>query len=161
MKRAVALAAVLGFAACAHAQKPCPPAEAAKAEKTIDTVVSWAQMRKVYVDYAHCNTGAVADMYCDALLRLMVEWKNIDALAADMAKDEKYRDFVYAHLRSPAAKDDRETVYLRAKGSCPKGLDAFCAELANVVNPTAAPAPPEPPARPAPAASPAPPAPGK
>lgn len=157
MKRAVALAAALGFAACAHAQKQCPPAEAARAEKTIDTVVSWAQMRKVYVDYAHCNTGAVADMYCDALLRLMVEWKNIDALAADMAKDEKYRDFVYAHLRSPAAKDDRETVYARARRSCPKGLEAFCAELAEVVNPKAAPAS----APAAPPAPPAPPAPGK
>lgn len=142
MKPVVALAAALGFAACVHAaDKPCPPAEAAKAEKTIDNVVSWAQMRKVYVDYAHCNTGAVADMYCDALMRLMVEWKNIDALAADMSKDEKYRDFVYAHLRSPAAKEDRQTIYMRAKGSCPKGLGAFCTEIAGVVNPATIPAP--------------------
>ncbi len=143
--RLAPFAAILAFALSTHAaDKPCPPAEAAKAEKSIDTVVTWAQMQKAYLDYSHCNKGAVAEVYTDALLRLIVEWKNVDAFAGAIQKDEKYRDFIYAHLKSPAAKDDRHTIYLRAKQSCPKGLTAFCAELCDVVNPPAAP-PPTPP----------------
>jgi hypothetical protein len=43
-----------------------------------------------------------------------------------------FKAFVYAHLRSPAAKPELESVYSRAKASCPEKHAAFCAELAEV-----------------------------
>jgi hypothetical protein len=125
--------AVLALAACmplVHAaDKPCPPAEAAKADKAIDQVVGWQQLNKAWRDWKHCDTGTVADTFTDAMLRLMVEWKNVEALAESM-KDPEYRDFIAAHLKSPAAKDDLKSVRSRATMSCPKGQDAFCKQLA-------------------------------
>ena len=122
------------FCAGVHAaDKPCSAADAAAAEKAIDRVVGWAQLHKAYADYKHCDKGSVGEGYTDAILRLAVEWKNIDAFAAAM-KDAGFKEFVHAHLQSPAAKDDREAVYSRTKSNCPKGMDAFCAELAQVVH---------------------------
>ena len=77
------------------------------------------------------------EIFTDALLRCIVEWKNVDGLAKPMEKDAAYRDFVHKHLNSPAAKSDLDSVYSRAKMSCPKGLDAFCTDIAMTVKPFA------------------------
>jgi len=115
------------------ADKPCGKADAAAAQKAIDMVVTWQQLHKAWQDYRHCDgEPAVADMFTDALLRMAVAWKNVNELAAGM-KDPQYRDFVYKHLKSDAAKDDRESVYSRAKKDCPSGQDAWCDEMAGTI----------------------------
>ena len=129
------LCCVVAAAASAQAQKACSKADAAAAEKAIDRVVNWPGLHKAYTDYRHCDTGQVDEVYTDALLRLMVEWKNVDTVAAAVGKDEEYKKWIHKHLLSPAANDDRESVYSRAKASCPAKQDAFCAELAEVVKP--------------------------
>ena len=116
-----------------QAQKACSKAEAANAEKAIDRVVNWSGLQKAYEDYRHCDTDAVNDLFTDALLRLMVQWKNVDAVSSAVAKDGEYKNWIHKRLLSPAAKDDRESVYSRAKASCPDKQEAFCAELAAVV----------------------------
>lgn len=125
------LAALVACAALplAYAQKGCSPADMQKAQKAVDMVVTWQQLNKAWKDWHHCDTGEVADTYTDALLRLLVDWKNIDALAEGM-KDPEFRGFVTAHLRSPAAKDDLVSVRSRATQSCPKGQDAVCKQIA-------------------------------
>ena len=124
-------ASMSGFAQ----QKACTPADAAMAEKMIDRVVNWEQLQKAYQDYRHCDQGAVADVFTDALLRCLVEWKRVEGLAKPMQADKEYHDFVYRHLRSPAAQADMKSVYSRAKMSCPKGLEAWCTELADAAKP--------------------------
>jgi hypothetical protein len=142
-RAALALASVLAAASAHAADKPCTPADKAKADKGIDNVVNWAQMQKAYVDFSHCDTGEIADLYTDALLRLIVEWKNVEAFSAAMQKDPQFKEFVYAHLKSPAAKDDRSAIFSRCSQGCPKGQEAFCAELAAVVNPPPVASPPK------------------
>ena len=129
----IAVAALLFVPLAQADDKPCTKADSEKAEKAIDRVVTWPQLQKAWLDYAHCDTGEVAEGYTDALLRLLVPWKDVEVLAAGMKTDAKFRDFVYKHLKSPAAKDDRPTVYARAKTACPKGQDEFCAGLVEVV----------------------------
>jgi hypothetical protein len=132
-----ALAASLGLAAQA-ADRPCSRSDSANARRAVDAVVTWPQLRKAWADYRQCDTGDVADMYTDALLRLAVSWKNADQLAADAEKDPQYKAFVVEHLKSPAAKDDVASIQSRVSASCPKGHDAFCAELAEALKPGAA-----------------------
>jgi len=128
------LGLMLAAAGLAHAaDKPCSKADAASAEKAIDRVVTWQQLHKAWQDYRHCDADAVGDVFTDALLRLTVEWKHVDALAASMRADPQYHAFVYKHLKSDAAKDDRDAIYSRAKASCPSGMDAFCGELAETI----------------------------
>ena len=163
-----------GFAGCilalgmatgaVAADRPCPPAEQKAAEKAADQIVNWAQLYKAYKDYAHCDTGTVSELFTEALLRCIVDWKGMEGLAKPMEQDREYRAFIYRHLSDPAAKDDLDAIHSRAKMSCPKGLEAFCAELIGAVKPfqplQAAPAPraPSPHAPPSPPAPPPPPA---
>lgn len=136
MKRARVLACcALIAAAPAFAQKTCSKADSAAAEKAMDKVVSWASLYKTYSDYRHCDTGSVNDGFTDAMLRLMVDWKHMDQLAGNVAKDAEYKAWLHKHLLSPMAKDDLESVYSRAKKSCPAAQQDFCAELIEVVKP--------------------------
>jgi hypothetical protein len=136
---AAILAGVLGT--CAWGA--CDKAQSAAAAKAIDRVLNWEQLHKAYRDYTACDTGANADAFTDALLRLAVDWKNPQSLASAMKSDAAFHDFVITHLQSDRSKDDREDVYSRAKASCPAGLEPFCAEIAAVVKPArAAPAKP-------------------
>jgi len=132
--RMVPVLALLGAVACFDANsadKPCTRADAGNAKRAIDNIVTWPQLRKAYTDYRHCDTGDIADQYTDALMRLFVDWKGVEEFAAAAKGDPGYMSFFIAHLQSPAAKDDRDTVYARAKRECPKSLDDFCAQVAD------------------------------
>jgi len=130
------LAALAPFAAAAQ-DKPCTPADEKKAEQTADRVSSWDQLYKAWQDYRQCDKGNVDEVFTDALLRLMVDWKNVDRIAASVEKDRDYRDFVHRHLNSPAAKPDLDAVYSRAKMSCPKGLVNCCKDITMTAKPFA------------------------
>ena len=155
-KRFAASIVLAGLAVAAHAQdKPCTAADAKTAAKNVDLVMTWPQLQKAVKDYGHCDTGSIADVFTDSLLRLAVEWKNVDALAGAM-KDDRFRAFVAKHVMSEAAKDDRAAVYSRATLSCPKGQDEVCAVLAGIIKPKEAPPPaPTPPPTPTPPKEPA------
>lgn len=140
MRMLVILAAALVAASAAAADRPCTKADAAAASKAIDRVVSWQQLHKAWQDWHHCDSGEAADVFTDAVLRLAVDWKSPEALAAAMRDDPGYRAFVLAHLKG-AAKDDRDAVYSRAKTGCPSGQAAFCGEIAQAVSSEAPKAP--------------------
>lgn len=133
----VLLAVVLAAGAFAtHAQdKACTKPDSAAAEKALDRVVTWSQLQKAWQDYRQCDTGNVDDLFTDALMRMLVEWKSPDALANSMNADPAYAAFVLKHIKSPSAKDDRESVYSRAKQSCPANLSAFCEKIAEASKP--------------------------
>lgn len=129
----VLLCCAAAVALPAQAQKACSKADSAAAEKAVERVVSWQSLHKAYADYSHCDAGSVNESFTDAILRLMVEWKNVDAVSAATSKDGGYKEWLHKHLSSPAARDDRESVYSRAKKDCPAKQETFCAELAEVV----------------------------
>ena len=129
------LVLALGAAMPAAAQTECSKAESAAAEKVTGFIVNYGQLTKAYKDYRHCDTGAVEENFTDAILRLLVEWKNVDTIASELQADPEYKKFIYKHLDSPAAKDDRESIYSRAKNSCPPIQDEFCKDLMAKVRP--------------------------
>ncbi len=134
MKTIGVVLAVLAFAACgAQAQgKTCSPSESAAAEKAMDRVVNWDLMYKTWQEFGHCDTVLTEDVFTDALMRLAVEWKNVDQFARRYQGDPKFKVFVDKHVRSLTAKEDAKSLYSRAKQSCPPKMEAFCAELAEV-----------------------------
>jgi hypothetical protein len=138
MKRFLLLPLAFSLFLVAHAaDKTCTRPDIANAQRAIDAVVTWPQLRKAWADYRQCDSGEIADMYTDALLRVAVSWKNPDQLATDAEKDPNYKAFVVAHLKSPAAKDDLPSIKSRVSSMCPKGHDAFCADLSESLKPAA------------------------
>jgi hypothetical protein len=144
----------------ALAQKECTKADAAAAEKAAERIVTAETLKKAWTDYGHCDAGVARENFTDAILRLMVAWKekDVERFAWDM-QDAAYKQFIHKHLSSPEAKEDRQSIYSRAKASCPLTQGPFCAELIDVVKEArAAPLAPIPASAPAPAAqAPAPP----
>ena len=135
MRRASPVLAMLAALAVlpAVSQGPaCSKADATKAEKAIERVSTWPQMLAAFKDFRHCDTGAVDELYTESLVRLLVDWKNVDALATAW-QDADFKAFVGRHLRSPQAKDDLDSIYSRAKASCPPKQGALCGELADFV----------------------------
>ena len=116
----------------ALAQKDCSKADATAAEKAVDRVVNPSGLYKAFKDHGHCDKPPVEDIFTDAILRLMVEWKDADTLATDAQRDSAYKQFLFKHVKSPAAKDDRESIYSRAKSNCPMTQGPFCAEVMEV-----------------------------
>ena len=112
----------------AHAQKACSPADMQKAQKAADMVVTWQHLNKAWKDYRQCDTGEVAETFTDAILRLMIEWKDVNTLAEGM-KDPEYAAFLEAHLKG-ASPADAKDVRSRVTQSCPKGQDAVCKHIA-------------------------------
>lgn len=132
----IVVAAGLGALALgASAQPPCPQADAAKAQKAIDRVNGWEDLYRAFRDFGHCDDGETGELFTDAMLRLMVDWRDVEGLAGPMQKDAKYKAFIERHLLSSMAKPDHPSVYSRAKADCPAGQEAFCAGLAELVKP--------------------------
>src|SRR5262245_11286990 len=130
MKIAMFWIACAAFAAApAMAQKDCGKSDAAAAEKAVDKVVNPRGLYKAFKDHGHCDKPPVEDVFTDAVLRLLVEWKDADTLATDAQRDADYKQFLFKHVKSPAAKDDRESIYSRAKSNCPMTQAPFCAEV--------------------------------
>lgn len=130
-KRLAAIALLALFAGAAHAQgASCSSAQSQEAEKALDRVVNWDLMYAAWKQYGHCDTIMTEDLFTDALMRLIVEWKHVDQFAAKYQGDKQFKEFVNRHFRSLGAKEDVKSVYSRAKSNCPPRMDAFCAELA-------------------------------
>ena len=112
--------------------KACSKADEAAAEKALDGVVNWQLMSKAWKQFRHCDSGATEEMFTDAFMRLAVEWKHVDELAALSRADPEFKAFVKRHVTNPKFRDDAQSVYSRAKMSCPPDQAAFCAELAEM-----------------------------
>ena len=124
--------ATLLLAAAVQAQdKPCSKGDADAAAKALDKVVTWGQLEKAWRDYRQCDSPPVDDQFTEAMMRMMVDWKQMDQLAGATQKDADYKAFIIRHVKSPVAAEDRPDVYSRARMSCPSGLDAFCNDLAD------------------------------
>jgi hypothetical protein len=132
--RIATLAAALAVTAVttATAQAACNSRDTAAAGKSIDRINTWEELHKSWNDWKQCDSGATADGFTDAIMRLGVDWKGVETLAGNMRDDPKYHDFIIAHIKSDPVKDDRDALYSRAKASCPRGQEAFCAEIADV-----------------------------
>ena len=133
MKRTAIAASLACIAFGALAQdKACSKADAARAEKAVDRVSNFSQMQKAWKEFRQCDTGTVAELYTESFVRILVDWKDIDGAAA-ATRDAEFKAFMEKHLKDPAARDDLETIYSRAKASCPAKNEAFCAELIEIV----------------------------
>jgi hypothetical protein len=166
-RSAALLSLCLAFAAPAIAQKTCTKAESAAAEKAIDRVLAWSAMHKTWKDYGHCDTGPVADLFTEALLRLVVgNWPKIAELEPTFTNDIPYREWILARLSSGAMpKGDIDDVHDLTQNNCPKAQKRVCemlhdaAEKGQGKGAPPAPKPAAPAAPPAPAAPAAPPKP--
>lgn len=109
----------------AHAQ------DCAKADAAIDRVTTWPALAQAVKDYRACDQGTSAELFTEALLRVLIGgWPKVSEAAPAFASDPAFRDWILRRLRNPdLPREDADTIRDLAKGSCPKGREALCAEL--------------------------------
>ncbi|MGE0356388.1 MAG: hypothetical protein AB7P08_05670 [Burkholderiales bacterium] len=114
----------------AASDKPCT-----EADKAVDGVTTWAALRKTATDYAHCDKGQTAELFTEAILRVVISgWHKVADAGPILEKDEAFRRWLHKRLSSPSlATQDSAEIRDLAKSSCPKGQDKVCAELLNSV----------------------------
>lgn len=106
--------------------------DCAKADAAIDRVTTWPALAQAVKDYRACDKGPTAELFTEALLRVVVGgWPKIAEAEPVFAADPTIREWALRRLRSPdLPKDEAESVRDLAKGSCPKGQAKLCADLA-------------------------------
>jgi hypothetical protein len=156
MHRAIIASVLLASLPVAAQDKACSKADAAKAEKAVDMVTSFAQLQKAWQDWRHCDSGTVAETFSESLFRLLVDWKGVETLASGAQSSPQYKQWVLERVKA-GSKEDRAALFSRAKTGCSSKLDAFCAELIEASSDAPPPKAMAPvPASPAPALAPAP-----
>lgn len=106
--------------------------DCAKADAAVDRVTTWPALAQAVKDYRACDKGQTAELFTEALLRVVVGgWPKIAEAEPVFSADSSFRDWALRRLRSPdLPKDEAESVRDLAKGSCPKGREKLCADLA-------------------------------
>lgn len=114
----------------AASDKPC-----SSADKAIDGVTSWAALQKAVQDYGHCDKGPTADVFTEAILRVIISgWPKVGDAEPILAKDADFRAWLNRRLSSPSlATQDSGEIRDLAKSSCPKGREKLCADLLSAV----------------------------
>lgn len=136
------------------AAAPAQAQDCAKADAAIDRVTSWLALAQAVRDYRACDKGPTSETFTEALLRVLIGgWPKVAEAAPAFASDPAFRDWTLSRLRNPTLpREDAETVRDLAKGSCPKGRETLCADVAAAAEsglPMAPPVPaPSPPAAP-------------
>jgi len=114
----------------AAADKPC-----ADADRAVDAVTSWAALEKSFQDFGHCDKGPTADVFTEAILRVVIGgWPNVGDAGPILEKDTAFRGWLVKRLSSPSL-PTQDTAEIRnlAKSSCPKGRQKVCADLLSAV----------------------------
>ena len=113
------------------AGSPCSTKWSGRPSCSTGASTPWAALQRAVADYGHCDKGNTAPIVTEALLRVIISgWPNIANAGPILAKDAAFKDWLGRRLSSPDldTRDTAEIVNL-AKGSCPKGQDAVCAEI--------------------------------
>ena len=127
---AAALLLALAALPAAAADKPCNDAG-----KSIDGVTTWAALAKAMHDYGHCDKGPTAEVFTEAILRVIISgWPKIADAGPILEKDAAFKNWLAKRLSSPDL-SPQDTAEIRdlAKASCPKGQDKVCGELLSSV----------------------------
>jgi hypothetical protein len=114
----------------AASDKPCTGAD-----KAIDGVTSWAALQRAVHDYGHCDKGPTADIFTEAILRVIISgWPKVGDAGPILESDAAFRTWLNRRLSSPSlATQDSGEIRDLAKGSCPKGHEKVCADLLSAV----------------------------
>jgi hypothetical protein len=117
------------------AQKPilkpdCGDIEAQRAESEAVMLRSWDDLYGSYKRYKHCDDGAIAEGYSEAVARIIVDhWNTLSRLADITRKDTDFRRFVLKHIDETLSFEDIKNIRANADKKCPSGLRDLCRDI--------------------------------
>ncbi len=110
----------------------CPP----EADAPVSRIASsWDALYLHFERYGHCDDGAVAEGFSEAVLTLLTgSWSELPRLAELVRKDDRFRSFVMKHVDDMMGYDTLRLVRSNAKTKCPRQLNELCVQVATAAD---------------------------
>jgi hypothetical protein len=122
---------VWGSIAQKRIRKPeCSDTEAQRVESEAVMLRSWDDLYGSYKRYTHCDDGAIAEGYSEAVARIIVDhWNTLSRLADITRKDTDFRRFVLKHIDETLNLEDVKNIRANAEKRCPSALRDLCRDI--------------------------------
>lgn len=132
MAQRILLAWILSFSvSCSLAEtRLCSPQEEEQAEYVAATATSWQELHQQFLRYGHCDDGAIAEGFSEAVTVLLAErWHTLKELYAMRRADPKFQDFVLRHINETVPAERLNLIARNAQERCPPGLTELCRDI--------------------------------
>ena len=117
----------------ARAARVCTQDEAHHAEDDsvrlglADRLSSWTEVYNSFNLYGHCDDGAIAEAYSDAIaIRLAEHWSSVNELLRYTRVNRSFDDFVIRHVDTLMTPKQAKTIIMNARKKCPSGGGQLC-----------------------------------
>lgn len=131
MRYFLLLGLFLGFAAQPVAAKECTKFEAYTAESLYPYLSSWKEMHMAFRAYGHCDDGAIAEGFDEAISVLWERhWKLVPEMLNETATDPEFKQFVFKRVGRETIPMKRwQVIVNNAKTGCPSNAKTFCQQV--------------------------------
>jgi len=130
--RAIAAFVSLSLPILAFGAEPCTRDEAMAAERVLPSVDSWTAIHRTVKEFGHCDDGATAEGFSEAVARLFIasghRLGELDQLAK---RDPVFRAFVLRHVDATLTPRQLADIEREVQAACPAGADALCKDVSS------------------------------
>ncbi|WP_321922266.1 hypothetical protein [Burkholderia sp. BCC1998] len=108
----------------------CTAEEAQKAEAAAAVGRSWKQLHLRFVQYAHCDDGAISEGFSDSITLLLADhWETIRQIEPIIASDPAFRKFIIRHIDETVPADRLQQIARNAGNQCPRNINSLCQDI--------------------------------
>ena len=108
----------------------CTQAQAIAAENESSTAESWLSLYKSFNSFEHCDDGAIAEGYSEAVARLFtLEWRSFHVMRTYVRKNKRFEKFLLRHIDGSWSIKQVEIVTKYAQQRCSHQDRQFCAQI--------------------------------
>lgn len=119
------------FSTSAFATERCTKEDSIAAANIHFYIESWAGMKKLFENYAHCDDGQAAEGFSDAVGRLLIKnWRSLPELAKLAQANPEFLKFVLHHVDATLLPEDLARIEFKANNRCTKALNSLCKKIA-------------------------------
>ena len=112
------------------ATSQCTQAQAIAAENESSSAESWLSLYKSFNSFEHCDDGAIAEGYSEAVARLFtLEWRSFHVMRNYVRKNKRFERFLLRHIDGSWSIKQVEIVTEHAKQRCLYKDRQFCAQI--------------------------------
>jgi|APFre7841882724_1041349.scaffolds.fasta_scaffold09889_2 hypothetical protein len=110
--------------------KECTSEDARAAEAGIESLKSWSSMYEAFEAYGHCDDGAIAEGWTEAVVHTLAsDWNSLIQASQYAQKDDGFRRFLLKHIDASADTGEIEAIGTMARSRCPPKLEVLCEDI--------------------------------
>lgn len=105
----------------------CSRDEAMKIETMASTLHDWNAVYNTYVQYGHCDDGAISEGFSESIARLLAEkWNSFSVLNKLVQRNPKFKVFVVKHIDDTVPNEYLTKILFHTKHECPPNMQILC-----------------------------------